>query len=121
MLVSLSLRIIGATVFVTLLSSCGPPNLSEIEGRSFSSVSDFEEAISCSEHFRVFPQWAVEAPVVVTEAEAVEMATSLLGPSHPDVAEAVQAGEVWLLVDNDGFVFAAMESVGASTGGCSEY
>lgn len=115
----LSLRIAGAAVAVMLLSSCGPPTLAEIEGRSFSSVSDFEEAISCPEHFRVFPDWAGEAPVVETEDEAVEMATSLLDPAQPDVDEAVEAGEVWLLVDEEGFVFAAMESVGASIGGCS--
>lgn len=119
--VRLSLRIAGAAAVFMLLSSCGPPTLAEIEGRSFFSMSDFVESISCSEYFRVFPEWAGEAPVVDTEDEAVEMATSVLAPSQPDVAEAVKAGEVWLLIDRDGFVFAAMESVGASIGGCSGY
>lgn len=76
----LSLRIIGSAVAVVLLSSCGPPTLDEIEGRSFSSVSDLEDAVSCSEFFEVFPSWAGEAPVVDTEDEAMEMATSLLDP-----------------------------------------
>ena len=104
-----------------LLSSCGPPTLDEIENQSFSSVSDFEDVISCSEHFRVFPHWGGEAPVIETENEAMEMAGSLLDASQPSVDEAVKAGEVWLLVDNEGLVFAAMESVGGSIGGCSGY
>lgn len=117
----LALRIAGAAVVVLLLSSCGPPTLDEIENQSFSSVSNFEDAVSCSEHFRVFPDWGGEAPVIETEDEAMEMAGSLLDDSQPRVEEAVEAGEVWLLVDDDGFVFAAMESVGASIGGCSGY
>lgn len=104
-----------------LLSSCGPPTLDEFEGRSFSSVSEFQDAVSCSEHFRVFPHWAGEAPVIETEDKAMEMATSLLDASQPRVEEALEAGEVWLLVDGEGLVFAAMESVGASIGGCSGY
>lgn len=118
---SLSSRILVVGVAVMLLSSCGAPTLDEIENQSFSSVSDFEDAVSCSEHFRVFPDWGGEAPVIETEDEAMEMAGSLLDASQPRVEEAVEAGEVWLLVDNEGFVLAAMESVGASIGGCSGY
>lgn len=115
------MRIFGAVVAVTLLASCGPPTLDEIEGRTFSNVSDFQDAISCSGHFRVFPDWTGEPPGIETEGEAVEMATTLLDASQPRVAAAVEAGDVWLLVHGDGFVFAAMESVGASIGGCSGY
>lgn len=115
------MRNMGAAVVVISLASCGPPTVDEIEGRSFSDVTGFQDAVSCKEHFSVFPHWAGEPPVVDAEDEAVEMATSLLDPTHPQVAAAVEAGEVWLLVDGDGFVFAAMESVGASIGGCSGY
>lgn len=118
---TLSSRILGVGVAVMLLSSCGPPTLDEIENQSFSSVSEFEDAISCSNHFRVFPHWGGDVPVIETENEAIDMADSLLDASQPRVEEAVEAGEVWLLIDSEGFVFAAMESVGASIGGCSGY
>ena len=90
MLVRSSLRILGAAVAVILLASCGPPTLDEIENRSFSNVSDFEDAVSCSDHFRVFPHWAGEAPVVQTEDEVMEMANSLLDASQPGVEVAVK-------------------------------
>jgi len=104
-----------------LLASCGPPTLDEIGNRSFSSVSEFLDGVSCSQHFEVFPNWVGEAPVIETEDKAVEMATSFLDASRPRVEEAVEAGEVWLLVDGEGLVFAAIATVGASIGGCSGY
>ncbi|MFP4554744.1 MAG: hypothetical protein ACLFRT_12910 [Actinomycetota bacterium] len=116
-----SSMILVTAVAVVLLSSCGPPTIDEIGNRSFSSVSDFEDAVSCSDHFRVFPDWAGEVPVIETEDEAMEIAASLLDASQPPVEEAVKAGDVWLLVDGAGLAFAAMESVGASIGGCSRH
>lgn len=114
-----------ATVFAVitaLLVACGPPQLTEIEGQSFSSVTEFIESFSCgSEHLGVFPSWGSEPPVIDDAAEALEMANGLLASPEQEVDRAVRAGKVWLLVDADGFVFAAMESVGASIQGCYGY
>ena len=113
------LRIALTAAAICLVSACGTPNLEELEGRTFSDVADFQDAVSCSEYFHVFPSWSGEAPIVEQEEEALEMAESLLSPSQPQVVDAVAAGDVWLLIDTDGRVFAAMESVGASIGGCA--
>lgn len=113
------LRIVLIASAVSLVTACGPPGLEELEGRTFSDVADFQDAVSCSEYFQVFPSWSGEAPLVEQEEEALDMAESLLSPSQPQVADAVAAGDVWLLIDSDGRVFAAMESVGASIGGCA--
>lgn len=113
------LRIASIAAAVCLVSACGPPRLEELEGRTFSDVADFQDAVSCSEFFQVFPSWGGDAPVVDQQGEALEMAESLLSPSQPQAVDAVAAGDVWLLIDSDGRAFAAMESVGASIGGCA--
>lgn len=106
---------------VLALSACAPPKAADLDGHEFSSVSDFRDSISCRQHFQVFPHWGGEPPVIDTEDEAIDLSRSLLGDSNPEVAQALRAGNVWLLVDVDGFAFAAMESVGASIGGCLDY
>lgn len=111
-----------ATIGLVLgLAACGPPRAADLEGREFSSVDEFQQSVTCGQHFRVFPEWVGEPPVIETEGESIEMSRSLLGDSGPKATQALRAGDVWLLVDADGFAFAAMESVGASIGGCSDY
>jgi len=102
----------------SLLVACSQPSLGDFEGRSFSSVRDFTESVTCSQYFEVFVDSSGQPPVIQDEDEAVAMATSVLDASMPRVSSAQRAGDVWLLVDVEGIVFAAMDSVGDSIGGC---
>lgn len=114
-------RMLGVVLALLLFTSCGPPTVDELAGRSFANVGEFQDVVACSNHFGVFPEWGGDPPVIETEEEALEMADTLLEGEHPRVEEAFKAGNVWVLVDSEGFAFAAMETVGASIGGCSGY
>lgn len=102
----------------SLLVACSQPTLRDFDGRSFSSVRAFTESVSCSQYFEVFVDASAQPRAIRDEAEAMAVATSVLDASMPRVSSAQQAGDVWLLVDVDGVVFAAMDSAGGSIGGC---
>ncbi len=106
---------------VAIVIACGPPKLEDVEGRSFTSVTEFQQAVSCSQFFNTYVSYSGQPPVIDDENEALERARSFLDGSQPTAVEAVEAGKVWLLVDDQGLAFAAMDSVEGSIGGCMGY
>ncbi len=116
---------LGTAVLVAAsmaLGACGtqPPALLDALGSSYANSTDFAATLSCRQQFSVHPGWSGDPPAVESETQALDFAESLMG-EHPDVRQAVRAGEVWLLVDEAGFAFAAMDAMGASIAGCADY
>ena len=105
---------------VCLLVGCSGslPTLDEIEGQAFSSVRAFVESISCSEVFETTASLSGEPEVIEDEDEALAQANSLLAGPRSGVSSVARAGNVWLLIDAEGDVFAAMDLTGSGASGC---
>jgi hypothetical protein len=108
-------------VMATMSTACAgpPPTLDDIGRERFADVGEFRESLSCQPQFSVFVSTS-EPITIESEAQAIELAESILIDSSREVDRAVPAGEVWLLVDPDGVGYAAMDSVGGSVAGCAD-
>ena len=108
-------------VMATMSTACAgaPPTLDEIGRERFADLGEFRESLSCQPQFSVFVSTS-EPITIESEAQAIELAESILIDSSREVDRVVPAGAFWLLVDSDGVVYAAMDSVGGSGVGCAD-
>ena len=119
-----NLRTVGAialVLVVTISTACAgaPPTLDDIGGERFADVGEFRESLSCQPQLSVFVSTS-QSITIESEAQAMELAESILIDSSREADRLVQAGGVWLIVDSDGVVWAAMDSVGGSVVGCAD-
>jgi hypothetical protein len=94
------------------------PTLAEISGEEYSTSVEFVERVGCQPTFTTFMDFISTS--ISTEQEVLELAATAVSWSDRTVEQALRAGDVWVLVDSEGFAFAAMEVQGATTSGCAE-
>jgi len=111
--------IAALALLAAVVIACGdtPLALDDVRGQELTSLDELSKLLGCRTQISVFPHFT-EVVQIDSETRAVDIASALLDRSMPTVDQAVQAGEIWLLVDSDSRVFAGMDVAG-SISGCS--
>ena len=108
---------IAAGLLVVALGACGPSQISDVEGREFADVTEFDtncgrdESVTSALHLPGF--FDAEARVL----EAVQPVLDDNGANF-DMSTAVDAGGIWLFVADDGVVFGAADKASGTISFC---
>jgi len=98
---------VAQIALVLAASASGPPTFAEIEGEQFANVRELGDRLDCGPIVSTLGY----PPDVDSEDEAIERGDMVIGleAGAPRVAEAFEAGGVWLLIDPSGHAFGGID------------